>query len=84
MHDSEHPSPVIFRMDRICHFKLLSRKFFFAEKDRFEEGMLRQRIQFMYAGQLERLQFIFRGVTIDSVLDRFPNGRIVKTLEDVG
>lgn len=82
IHESEYQSPIIFRMDRICQFKLLNRKFSFAEKDRFEEGMLRQRIQFMYAGQLDRLQFIFRGVTIDPVLDRFPNGRIVKTLED--
>lgn len=82
MKESEHQSPVIFRLDRIRELKQLDERFSFAEKDRFEEGLLRQRIQFMYSGKLDRLQFIFRGVTIDPILDRFPNGRIIETLED--
>lgn len=80
--DSEHATPAIFRMDRIRSFKQLNERFSISEKTRVEEGMLRQRIQFMYSGKLDRLQFIFRGVTIDPVLDRFPNGRILKTLDD--
>ena len=36
----------------------------------------------MYSGDLIRLQFKFRGVSITPALDRFPNAHIVKTLED--
>jgi len=80
--DSEHHSPIIFRLDRIRSFKQLDEKFSFAEKDRLEEGILRQRLQFMYTGTLVRLQFKFRGVTVTPVLDRFPNGKIIKTIDD--
>ncbi|MEG0471340.1 MAG: WYL domain-containing protein [Solibacillus sp.] len=80
--NSEYQSPVIFRLDRIRSFKQLNEKFTFSEMDRFEEGVLRQRVQFMYSGQLERLQFIFKGPSLEAVLDRFPNGHIVQTLED--
>lgn len=80
--DSEYHSPVIFRLDRIRLLKQLNEPFSIAEKDRVEEGILRQRIQFMYSGNLVRLQFKFRGVTITPVLDRFPNGKIIRTLED--
>lgn len=80
--NSEYDSPVIFRLDRIRSFKKLNEKFTYSEIDRFEEGVLRQRIQFMYSGKLERLQFIYRGKSLEAVLDRFPNGRIVKKRED--
>lgn len=80
--DSEYQSPVFFRLDRIRSFKQLNGKFSFSEKDRFEEGLIRQRIQFMYSGQLEVLQFIFRGKSLEAVLDRFPNGHVVKVVEN--
>lgn len=80
--NSEYQTPVIFRLDRIISFKQLNERFSFAERNRIEDGILRQRLQFMYSGQLVRLQFKFSGVTITPVLDRFPNGKIVETLGD--
>lgn len=78
----EHLSPAIFRIDRIKHIKQLPKKFKFAEKDRLEEGILRKRIQFMYSGELLRVKFKFRGVTITPALDRFPNAKVLETLAD--
>lgn len=81
MNKSDYQNPVVFRMDRIHAFIPLKEKFSYAEKDRLEEGILRQRIQFMYSGDLIRLQFKFYGVAVTPALDCFPNATVVGKLE---
>lgn len=82
INDSDYQSPAFYRIDRISHFKILNEKFTFQEKNRFEDGELRKRIQFMYAGDLIRLKFKFFNVTNTPVLDRFPNAKIVNKIEN--
>lgn len=78
--DSEYNSPAFFRIDRIKQFKLLHEKFNFPEKDKLEEGELRKRIQFMYAGDLMTVKFKFFGSSLSAVLDRFPNAKVIEPL----
>lgn len=66
---SEYKDPAFFRIDRIDRIKRLGRKHAYR---RFEDGELKKRVQFMYGGELIRLQFLYRGPSLESILDRFP------------
>ena len=70
--------PAIFRIDRIKEYKELGKKFYVSNKDRFQEGEFRKRIQFMYAGPLMNIQLRFYGESPEPVLDRLPTARVVE------
>ncbi len=69
--------PTIYRIDRIQKLKVLDEKFRIPYNDRFEEGELRKRIQFMYGGKLRRVTFKYSGYSIEAVLDRLPTAKII-------
>lgn len=70
--------PTIYRIDRICSFKVLDEHFQVPYRDRFEEGEFRKRIQFMYGGKLERIKFRYTGPSIEAVLDRLPTANVIQ------
>ncbi len=74
----KHDFPTIYRIDRIDEYKVLDEHFHVPYAERFEEGEFRKRIQFMFAGELRKIKFWYRGLSIESVLDRFPTADIVK------
>lgn len=69
--------PTIYRVDRIKEFTVLEEKFPIPNSDRFEEGVFRKRMQFMYGGRLERVKFEYSGSSIEAVLDRLPTAKIL-------
>lgn len=69
--------PTIYRIDRIKKIKTLDLGFHIPYSSRFEEGEFRKRIQFMYGGRLRRVEFVYTGASIESVLDRLPTARIL-------
>lgn len=69
--------PTIYRIDRIKKIKICDEKFTVPYKDRFEEGEFRKRVQFMFTGELRKVQFTFTGSGIDSILDRLPTAKII-------
>lgn len=69
--------PAIFRIDRIKTCRKTGDKFSVSYADRFEEGEFRKRIQFMYAGELMRIQLRFYGENPEPVLDRLPTAQII-------
>lgn len=69
--------PTIYRIDRIKSLKISEEKFHIPYSNRFEEGEFRKRIQFMYGGKLQRIEFVYSGYSIESVLDRLPTARIL-------
>lgn len=73
----KHDYPTIFRIDRIVEYKKLKDKFKIVYADRFEEGEFRKRIQFMYAGQLMKIQFKYAGACVEAVLDRLPTAKVI-------
>ena len=73
--------PAIFRLDRIVDFKEIGEKFSIPYADRFEEGEFRKRIQFMFPGKLVKLQFRFRAVSPEAILDRLPTARVISQEE---
>lgn len=73
--------PTIFRIDRIRHYRNLEEKFQVSYANRFEEGEFRKRIQFMYAGQLMKIQLKYYGENPEPILDRLPTAQIVEQKE---
>ena len=73
--------PAIFRIDRIKTYRKTGEKFRVSYADRFEEGEFRKRIQFMYAGELMRIQLKYYGENPEAVLDRLPTARIIEQKE---
>ena len=69
--------PAVFRIDRIESYRELGEKFKIPYAERFEEGEFRKRIQFMYAGELVRLQFRYTGENVEAILDRLPTAKII-------
>lgn len=64
--------PTIYRIDRIHDLKVLDEHYHTPYKGRFEEGEFRKRIQFMYGGKLRKIKFLYKGLSIEAVLDRLP------------
>ncbi len=73
----KHPFPTIYRIDRIAEFEVLDEHFHVPYADRFQEGEFRKRIQFMFGGELRTIKFKYRGLSIESVLDRFPTAEVI-------
>lgn len=73
----KHPFPTIYRIDRISEYEILDEYFHVPYADRFQEGEFRKRIQFMFGGELRTIRFKYKGLSIESVLDRFPTAEIV-------
>ena len=73
----KRPFPTIYRIDRIAEYETLKEHFRVPYADRFEEGEFRKRIQFMFGGELRRIKFLYKGLSIESVLDRFPTAEII-------
>ena len=77
-------SPTIYRVDRIARFTVTKDRFAIPYRDRFQEGEMRKRIQFMYGGRLQHIKFKYTGPNIEAVLDRLPTARVVAQLPEGG
>ena len=73
---TEDPFPTIYRIDRIEKLELTAEKFSLPYKDRFQEGVYKNMNQFMFGGELQRVEFQFMGPSIEAVLDRFPTATV--------
>lgn len=69
---------LIFRIDRIESFEVLDQTFHHTPLPHLSPMKIKDRIYFMYGGELQRIQFEFNGGIIESVLDRFPTARTIK------
>lgn len=74
--------PAIFRIDRIKNYKQLDEKFKVEYMNRFEEGEFRKRVQFMYAGKLQRVVLKFYGENPEPILDRLPTARVIEQYDN--
>lgn len=74
--DLDKPYPAIFRLDKVDVIKPTKEHFNIPYSSRFEEGAFKNRIQFMYAGEVMKIAFRFWGSSLEAVLDRLPTARI--------
>jgi predicted DNA-binding transcriptional regulator YafY len=81
MADDSKTSPTTFRVDRIGEATVTNENFFVPYSKRFSEAEFRKRVQFMYAGELRSVRFLFKG-NPEAALDRLPTARIEKETDD--
>ena len=68
--------PTIYRLDRIEDFEVLKEKYTpTLYKNRFQEGLFRKQVQFMTGGKLRKLKFIYKGSSIEALLDKIPTAK---------
>lgn len=72
----------IYRIDRIKSLEITDEKYRIPYSSRFEEGEFRKRVQFMYAGRLQKVKFRYTGPDVTTVLDRLPTAEILETQEN--
>lgn len=77
MADDSKKFPTVFRIDRIENIKGTGEKFAIPYRDKFNDGEFRKRVQFMFSGELRRVNFEYSGPSIESVLDRLPTAKIL-------
>lgn len=70
--------PTIYRIDRIENYMVQEKRFKVPYQNRFEEGEFRKRIQFMYGGQLQKIKFLYKGPSVEAVLDRLPTAKVIE------
>lgn len=75
--------PAIYRADRIESIHETGETFSPPYASRFQEGEFRKRVQFMYGGQLQTVQFNYSGPSIEAVLDRLPTAEILDEQDGV-
>lgn len=75
--------PTIYRVDRILDFKETGETFRPAYAKRFQEGEFRKRVQFMYGGRLQTVQFTCTDHALEAVLDRLPTAQIIEEKDGV-
>lgn len=73
----EDPYPTIYRVDRLEQIQVQSEHFTVPYSQRFSEGEFRKRVQFMYGGRLRTVHFLYKGPSVEAVLDRLPTVEIV-------
>lgn len=78
----KHQFPTIYRLDRFCDIEILNKTFSIPYTSRFEEGEFRKRIQFMFGGELRTIHFLYKGLSVEAVLDRLPTAKIEKRDKD--
>lgn len=72
-----HPFPTVYRIDRIISYELTDEHFRVPYAERFQEGEFRKRVQFMFGGELKTVKFRYKGLSIESVLDRLPTAKVL-------
>lgn len=75
---NEKGHTLIFRIDRIETFEIINETFHHTPPHYLSPMKIKDRIYFMYGGNLQRVRFEFNGGIIESVLDRFPTAKTIK------
>ena len=71
-----------YRVDRITDM-IKHRTHFEVEYDsRFDEGKLKNEIQYMWPGKEQQIVFEFTGPSVQAILDRIPKSKVIKREKD--
>lgn len=82
-HKKNDPYPTIYRFDRIYSIKETGEKFDIPYKERFKEGEYKNRTQFMFGGEPQKIKFNYYGPSVEAVLDKFPMAKVIDEKEGV-
>lgn len=76
--DDESFTAKHYRIDRITSIVAHREKIRLPRDREFDEGYLRERCQFMWPGDLQKIRFEFSGPSVQAILDKIPTARIIE------
>lgn len=76
-YDDATNTPYYFRVDRIIDIIAHRENFELNAFQNFDEGLLRNRSQFMWPGPLRKIRFEFTGPSLQAILDRLPTAKLI-------
>lgn len=74
--------PLFFRVDRIKHLIEHRTTFSVGSRYNFDEGELKQKIQFMTYGEYRKIKFEYYGKNVQAILDKLPTSKILDKNEN--
>lgn len=76
-YNPKYDSDLFYRLDRIKEWYPSDEKIKIEHKDRYEDGKLRKKIQYMTPGDQKKIRFEFTGI-LEAALDRFPMSKVIE------
>lgn len=70
--------PLFYRIDRIVNIVEHRTNFTLPRELSFDEGDLRNKIQFMYSGKPRKVKFSYTGPSVQAILDRIASARVIE------
>ncbi len=67
-----------YRVDRIVGIVEHRTEFDVKDKNKFDEGDLMSKIQFMFPGKTRHIRFEFSGPSVQAILDKIPTAKVVE------
>lgn len=74
--------PKYYRVDRMAKIVNHRSHFKIPKEYVFDEGALREKIQYMFPGEERKIRFEFRGPSVQAILDRIPTARVIRVEND--
>lgn len=71
-----------YRIDRITDMIKHRTRFEVEYDSRFDEGKLKNEIQYMWPGKEQQIEFEFTGPSVQAILDRIPKSKVIKREKD--
>lgn len=76
--DTNDGVPLFYRIDRIVNIVEHRTNFTLPRELSFDEGDLRNKIQFMYSGKPRKVRFSYTGPSVQAILDRIATARVIE------
>lgn len=80
--DENDWKPLYYRVDRIINVVEHRQHFMLSREHDFDEGELRQKIQFMFPGEYRKIRFEYKGPSVQAILDKIPTAKIIDKVGD--
>lgn len=80
--DENNWKPLYYRVDRIINIVEHRKHFEVSGEHDFDEGELRNKIQFMLPGEYRKIRFEYTGVSLQAILDKIPTAKVVNKTEN--
>jgi predicted DNA-binding transcriptional regulator YafY len=77
--DKKEKIPLYYRVDRMERLIEHREHFKLAQNEDFDEGELRNKIQFMQAGKCRKVKFSYSGPSVQAILDKLPTAKVVES-----
>lgn len=76
-YNPKYDNDLFYRLDRIKEWRPSDEKIKVEYSDRYKDGELRQKIQYMTPGTPKKIRFEFTGI-LEAALDRFPMSKVIE------